>query len=78
MWCFQTVWANASPDEGKKQTNQLLEERDQDGWYLTNRDEVQWAGVKSVSSSWGEGDSIKVNACAERHVAASLICVYFG
>lgn len=24
------------------------------------------------------GDSIKVNACAERHVAASLICVYFG
>lgn len=24
------------------------------------------------------GGSIKVNACAERHVAASLICVYFG
>lgn len=30
------------------------------------------------SAPAGGGDSIKVNACAERHVAASLICVYFG
>lgn len=31
-----------------------------------------------LNQSAPAGGSIKVNACAERHVAASLICVYFG